>query len=41
MNSPSPILSKPNETPLIDLTPVPLINTDESPKLSRSPLAII
>ncbi len=36
MNSPSPILTKPNETPLIDLTPVPLINTQESPKSTRS-----
>jgi len=34
--SPSPILTKPNETPLIDLTPVPLINTDESQKSPRS-----
>ncbi len=35
MYSPSPILTKPNETPLIDLTPAPLINTDESPKSPR------
>jgi hypothetical protein len=39
MYSPSPILTKPNETPLIDLTPAPLINTDESPKSPRMNVA--
>jgi hypothetical protein len=36
MNSPSPILTKPNETSLIDLTPVPLTNNQEQQKSSRS-----
>jgi len=41
MHSPSPILTKPNETPLIDLTPIPQINNEESPKSPRAKLVII